>query len=95
MRKLEHHKQSQCQVHIMCDGDIIFTSYETIVIVVTPEVGGTYSLSCTDTYSATIRKQIGWFLKEYFGDVCYQQMRDIAGTEKTLDGCIRKHAKYW
>nr|UVY05914.1 MAG: hypothetical protein [Bacteriophage sp.] len=40
------------------------------------------------------RKQIGWFLKEYFGDVSYYDMKKCA--EDGTGICAeRKHAKYW
>ena len=40
---------------------------------------GTYnrSLFLTGLYSATTRKHIGYFLKEYYPDLCYQDIRDL------------------
>lgn len=51
-------------------------------------------LVCSGTYSATTRKQIGWFLKEYFGNVTYQDAKFIAGENI----CLVAHrctAKFW
>lgn len=97
-RRLEHHKYSQCFVREVADGAFEFWSYRTMVIRATPEIhnlGNRYGLECTGTYSATTRKQIGWFLAEYFGDVSYYDMKRIAATGEILRHCIRRHAKHW
>lgn len=53
-----------------------------------------YFLECTGTYSQTTRKQIGYFLKEYFGSITYQDIKEIAG-ENTVIIAHRGHAQYW
>ena len=53
-----------------------------------------YFLECTGTYSQTTRKQIGYFLKEYFGDLDYYDMKNIAGEQDVIVS-HRKHARYW
>lgn len=93
-RKLEHHKYSQCHVSIEDNGTINFISYTTLVIQAIPTTYGDYVLYCTGTYSPTTRKQIGWFLKEYFGDISYQQMKQCA-KDGTGISATKKHAKYW
>lgn len=40
------------------------------------------------------RKQIGWFLKEYFGDISYYDMKRISGSGEGIYA-ERKHAKFW
>lgn len=93
-RKLTNHKYSQCHVAIYDNGTINFISYTTLVIKAVPDVSGKYVLFCTGTYSATTRKQIVWFLKEYFGDVSYYDMKKCA--EDGTGICAkRKHAKFW
>lgn len=81
-RKLTNHKSSQCHVTIEDNGTINFISYTTLVIQAVPHVSGQYVLFCTGTYSQTTRKQIGWFLKEYFGDVSYYDMKNVQRTEQ-------------
>lgn len=98
-KNLEHHKASQCHVELESDGTIRFISYTTLVIEAFPyktEEGRTlYTLYCTGTYSRTTGKQIGWFLKEYFGDVTYQEIKNIAGDPDSFITAERKTAKYW
>jgi hypothetical protein len=53
-----------------------------------------YFLECTGTYSRTTAKQIGYFLKEYFGDLNYYDMKAIAGQEEVVVS-HKKHAMYW
>lgn len=55
---------------------------------------GYYFLVCIGTYSATTRKQIGWFLKEYFGNVTYQDIKIIADEYEALIA-HRCTAKFW
>lgn len=78
IRKLTNHKSAQCHVLIEDNGTINFISYTTLVIQAIPHTSGKYALFCTGTYSQTTRKQIGWFLKEYFGDVSYYDMKKCA-----------------
>lgn len=96
-RKLEHHKNSQCHITIENDGTINFISYTTLVIKAIPVYGShreQYMLYCNGTYSKTTRKQIGWFLKEYFGDTTYYDMKRCA-ENGTCVIAKRKHAEFW
>lgn len=93
-RKLTNHKSAQCHISIEDNGTINFISYTTLVIQAIPHESGGYILFCTGTYSQTTRKQIGWFLKEYFGDISYYQMKQCA-EDGTGIYAERKHAKYW
>jgi hypothetical protein len=86
--KLKDHKSAQCHVIITEKehvDSICFVSYSTPVI-----FGDYYKernetiIKCTGTYSATTRKQIGYFLKEYFPTLNYYNMKDIAGTDILL-----------
>lgn len=78
MRKsLKNHPYSQCYVEVE-NGTTCFVSYSTAVIFITNEGGKRY-VECTGTYSATTRKQIGYFLKEYAPDLIYQDMKKIVG----------------
>lgn len=94
IRRLEQHKSAQCHVCIENDGTIYFISYSTLVIKAVPDENGLYYLSCTGTYSNTTRRQIGWFLKEYFGDVTYYDMKESAECGNIIHAEL-KHAKFW
>lgn len=72
---LKNHPYSQCHI-TETEDKLVFTSYETDVIICDRKA---QTIECTGTYSQTTRKQIGWFLKEYAPELCYAQMRDIAG----------------
>lgn len=77
IRNLKDHKSSQC--HVIINGnEIVFVSYTTAVIRIIYE-GAKRLIECSGTYSATTRKQIGWFLKEYANDLCYYDMKSIVG----------------
>lgn len=79
MRKtrLNNHKSAQC--HIITEGNRIdFISYTTRVITIVYE-NGKRLIECTGTYSATTRRQIAWFLREYAPDLNYYNMKAIAG----------------
>lgn len=93
-RNLTKHKSAQCRILIYDNGTINFISYTTLVIQAVPHSSGQYELFCTGTYSQTTRKQIGWFLKEYFGDISYYDMKKCAENESVIYA-ERKHAKYW
>lgn len=81
-RKLTNHKSAHCHVSIEDNGTINFISYTTLVIQAVPHSSGQYVLFCTGTYSQTTRKQIGWFLKEYFRDISYYDMKNAQKTEQ-------------
>lgn len=69
------------------DDDIIkLVSYitEVIIAVRNPKNKNEWFLKCTGTYSQTTRKQIGWFLREYFPKIDYFDMKEIAGKETFL-----------
>lgn len=70
--KLRDHASAQCHVDTFDNGDIRFISYNTMVIYFRKSTGFLY---CTGTYSQTTRKQIGWFLREYFPDASYYTMK--------------------
>jgi len=76
-KRLENHRYAQCHVEVE-DNRIVFVSYSTAVIFITYRDGQRF-VECTGTYSATTRKQIGYFLKEYAPDLCYYDMKRIAG----------------
>ena len=61
IKKLTDHAYSQCHVEIDTMGGIHFISYKTEVITISPSGW----LTCYGLYSATTRKQIGWFMREY------------------------------
>lgn len=93
-RKLTNHKHSQCHVEIEDNGSINFISYTTLVIRAVPFEGYGYTLYCTGTYSQSTRRQITWFLKEYFGDISYYDMKRISGSGEGIY-TERKHVKFW
>ena len=61
IKKLTDHPYSQCYVSTDPKVCIHFYSYRTLVITI--DVDGW--LTCHGLYSATTRKQIGWFMREY------------------------------
>ena len=69
--KLKNHPYAQCSVRVYLDGSVVFTSYSTDVIYI-DEDGWLY---VTGLYSATTRKQIGWFLNEYVPALSYQHIK--------------------
>ena len=66
--KLKNHPHAKCSVSVFVDGSIVFTSYSTDVIYIDKD-GWLY---VSGLYSATTRKQIGYFLKEYVSAFTYQ-----------------------
>lgn len=70
---LKNHPYAQCYVLAMNGGTIHFFSYKTRVITITPDGW----LCCTGLYSATTRKQIGWFLKEYAPMINYHMVKQV------------------
>ena len=75
--KLKNHPYAKCAVEVR-NGMTCFISYSTPVIFISYRDGHRY-IECTGTYSATTRKQIGYFLKEYAPDLSYHDMKSIAG----------------
>lgn len=74
-KRLENHKHANC--YTIQEGDVtIFVSYTTAVIFLNTKAG---TIECTGTYSPTTRKQIGYFLKEYYPSLGYHDMKAIAG----------------
>lgn len=71
--KLKNHPYAQCSVRVLLDGSIVFTSYSTDVIYIDKE-GWLY---VTGLYSATTRKQIGYFLKEYVAFLNYYDIKSL------------------
>lgn len=61
IKKLTAHPSAQCHVEIDSMYSIHFYSYRTEVITIS-SIGW---LMCHGLYSATTRKQIGWFMREY------------------------------
>ena len=61
IKKLTYHAYSQCHVEIDDMGGIHFISYNTEVITISPAGW----LTCYGLYSATTRRQISWFMREY------------------------------
>ena len=77
-KKLSGHQSAQCRVNIFDNGDIDFISYVTRVISIRKDKNGNRQVECTGTYSATTRKQIGYFLREYAPDLSYYDIKGIA-----------------
>ena len=78
-KKLRNHPYSNCRVNLHSNGNIDFISYSTRVITIRNN-NGNREIECTGTYSATTRKQIGYFLCEYAPDLNYYDMKRIAGS---------------
>lgn len=54
------HKYAQTHVAIFDNNSVVMVSYNTPVIIITPEGW----LSCEGLYSMTTIKHIGWFMRE-------------------------------
>lgn len=70
IRKIKGHEYANCIVKIY-DDEIVLKSYETDVIIVADNW-----LYITGLYSATTRKHIGWFMREYYG-LTYQFAKEL------------------
>lgn len=82
-KPIKEHAHANCYVRLYDDGNVVLMSYTTPVIFYD---AGLHTLSCSGLYSATTRKHIGWFLKEYFPTVTYQDIKRIAGTRQVVKG---------
>ena len=71
--KLKNHPYAQCSVTVLNDGSVVFTSYNTDVIYIDKD-GWLY---VSGLYSATTRKQIGYFLKEYASALSYYDIKTL------------------
>ena len=79
--KLKNHPYAQCSVRVLLDGSIVFTSYNTDVIYIDKD-GWLY---VTGLYSATTRKQIGWFLNEYVPALSYYDIKSLYYNNRVLN----------
>lgn len=71
IKKLTYHPYSQCYVSIDPKVGVHFYSYRTLVITI--DVDGW--LTCYGLYSATTRKQICWFMREYCSPLSYHDAK--------------------
>lgn len=69
--KLKNHPYAHCSVRVLLDGSVVFTSYNTDVIYIDKD-GWLY---VSGLYSATTKKQIGYFLKEYVPCLSFQDIK--------------------
>lgn len=79
--KLKNHPYAQCSVRVLIDGSVVFTSYSTDVICIDKH-GWLY---VSGLYSATTRKQIGYFLKEYVPALSYQDIKSLYYNNRVLN----------
>lgn len=79
--KLKNHPYAQCAVRVLLDGSIVFTSYKTDVIYIDKD-GWLY---VSGLYSATTRKQIGYFLKEYVPFLNYYDIKSLYYNKRLLN----------
>ena len=79
--KLKNHPYAKCSVHLLIDGSLVFTSYNTDVIYIDKD-GWLY---VSGLYSATTRKQIGYFLKEYVPFLNYYDIKALYYNKNILN----------
>ena len=79
--KLKNHLYANCSVRELIDGSVIFTSYNTDVIYINKD-GWLY---VSGLYSATTRKQIGYFLKEYVPFLNYYDIKSLYWSDRMLN----------
>ena len=87
--KLKNHPYAQCSVRVLIDGSVVFTSYNTDVIYIDKD-GWLY---VSGLYSATTRKQIGYFLKEYVPHLNYYVIKWLYYSKRTINihtGVVKK-----
>lgn len=72
-KKLKNMPYAQAQVREN-ENYIVLVSYQTDVIIFDKQMS---EIVCTGTYSPTTRKHIGAFLKEYFPQLSYQDMKQL------------------
>lgn len=98
-RKLKNHPGCNCKIKIEKDENglcrIIFISYITPVLIceelpIEMEEKYGFRIYCTGTYSPTTRRQIGYFLREYFNDLNYYDMKEIQGMDDFRIGHLSK-----
>ena len=90
-KKLKNHPYANCYVRVINDGEVLdFISYNTVVIRCRQLMPNSiiYFLECYGLYSTTTRKQIGYFLKEYFNGLTYQDIKGIYENNKTISAKI-------
>lgn len=73
-RRLAYCPNGSAGVNFTRDGSVILRSYETNVC----QIDAAGWLTCTGTYSATTRKHIGAFLREYGRRATYQDAKKAA-----------------
>ena len=79
--KLKNHPYANCSVRVLNDGSVVFTSYKTDVIYIDKDGW----LCVTGLYSATTRKQIGYFLKEYVPQLNYYDIKSLYWADRMLN----------
>ena len=79
--KLKNHPYAQCSVRVLLDGSLVFTSYNTDVIYIDKD-GWLY---VSGLYSATTKKQIGYFLKEYVPFLSFQDIKSLYYNKSLLN----------
>ena len=79
--KLKNHPYAQCSVRVLLDGSIVFTSYNTDVIYIDKDGW----LCVSGLYSATTRKQIGYFLKEYVPALSYYDIKSLYYNSRVIN----------
>ena len=79
--KLKNHPYANCSVRVLLDGSVVFTSYNTDVIYIDKD-GWLY---VSGLYSATTRKQIGYFLKEYVPFLSFQDIKSLYYNKRLLN----------
>lgn len=72
-RKLKRHQYSQCEVLSNSVGDMVFRSYTTDILFITRD-GYVF---CTGLYSKTTRRQLSWFLSEYYTGLDYHGVANM------------------
>ena len=88
--KLKNHPYANCSFRVLNDGSVVFTSYNTDVIYI--DKGGWLHIS--GLYSATTRKQIGYFLKEYIPQLNYYDIKWLYYSKHMINihtGEVKKH----
>lgn len=85
IRKLSNHSNAQAYVaYSPSENALCLVSYNTKVAYIFNDPDGR-KIACTGTYSATTRKHITYFLREYAPDLSYYDMKNIVG--KGLVAC--------
>ncbi len=95
-RKLKDHRYANTHVEISENADrILLYSYNTLILECTEcdEGSAEYNIRCTGLYSMTTIRHIGWFMREYFKDKNYHDVKKLYHDSQELRATLNDKIK--